>query len=219
MYADAPLPRRNINCTRPTRRLSIWAPLRFKEINNPSSRQTRMRTNEVKRFMTQNIAVFQNHCFVSEGNSLPARHVIVIPGTGYDFDQYIRANTNAHGGQCMHNCRGNCHDYQCTAVTWWPTRATCCKAGCRGQVFVVERKEHANTPNHRGISDNPDVPSGHHGTRSRAHPWLLTHHAAWIGLGSRRVPVPSACPESQGRHQDQQAAVGFTGGESFAFRS
>ena len=44
--------------------------------------------------MTQNIAVFQNHCFVSEGNSLPARHVIVIPGTGYDFDQYIRANTN-----------------------------------------------------------------------------------------------------------------------------
>lgn len=52
--------------------------------------------------MTQNITVFQNHCFASEGNLLPARRDIAILGTGYDFDQYIRANTNAHGGQCMH---------------------------------------------------------------------------------------------------------------------
>ncbi len=38
MHADAPLPRRDINRTRPTRRLSIWALLRFKEIKSPSSR-------------------------------------------------------------------------------------------------------------------------------------------------------------------------------------
>lgn len=38
MHADAPIPHRDINCTRPTRRLNIRAPLRFREIKSPSSR-------------------------------------------------------------------------------------------------------------------------------------------------------------------------------------